>query len=355
MDELKMLEGLAGIHFPQGSVLAQDSADFLDRSMAMDAQSQTITYSNSAIPAFLTTVVDPKIIEILTTPMKAAEIAGGEVKKGTWVDTTWLFPVVESTGNVSAYDDFSSTGRSGANANWPERQQHYYQTTTKWGERELARTGQAKIDWAARLNISSVLTLSKFQNLTYFYGVAGLQNYGILNDPQLPAAASPSTKAANTGSSASGTNAWFTSAGNINATAAEVYADIQALFYNLQTQSNGLVDMESNLTLAMSPKSQVAMGQTAQYNNFSVMDMLKKNYPNLVVKTAPEYAGTAGNLVQLFADEIEGQRTLEVAYSEKLRAHPVILDLSSFKQKKSQGTWGAIWYRPFLCAQMLGV
>ena len=354
MDELQMLENLAGIHFPKGSVLAQDSADFLDRSMAMDAQSQTVTYSNSAIPAFLTTVVDPKIIEILTTPMKAAEIAGGEVKKGTWVDTTWLFPVVESTGNVSAYDDYSSTGRSGANANWPERQQHYYQTTTKWGERELARTGQAKIDWAARLNISSVLTLNKFQNLSYFYGVAGLQNYGILNDTQLPTPASPSTKAANTGSGASGTNAWFTSAGNFNATALEVYADVQTMFYNLQSQSGGLVDMSSNLTLAMSPKSEVALTQTTQFN-VSVADLLKKNFPNLVVKTAPEYAGTAGNLVQLFADEIEGQRTLEVAYSEKLRAHPVILDLSSFKQKKSQGTWGAIWYRPFLCAQMLGV
>jgi hypothetical protein len=279
--------------------------------------------------------------------MKAAEIAGSEVKKGTWVDTTWLFPVVESTGNVSAYDDFSSTGRSGANVNWPERQQHFYQTTTKWGERELARTGQAKIDWAARLNISSVLTLNKFQNLSYFYGVQGLQNYGILNDPQLSAPVQPNTKAAGNA------NAWFTSAGAANATALEVYADVQTLFYNLQTSAKGLVDMATPMTLAMSPQSEVALTFTTTFN-VSVADLLKKNFPNLTIKTAPEYAGTAGNLVQLFADEIEGQRTMEVAFSEKLRAHPVILDLSSFKQKKSQGTWGAIIYRPFLIVSMLG-
>jgi hypothetical protein len=348
MNELQVLEELAGIVFPKGSTLAQDSHDYLDQAMALDAQSATVTYSNSAIPAFLTTVVDPKIIEVLTSPMRAAEIAGSEVKKGTWVDTTWLFPVVESTGNVSSYNDYSSTGRSGANANWPERQQHYYQTVTKWGELELARTGAAKIDWAAQLNISSVLTLNKFQNLSYFYGVAGLQNYGILNDPSLSAPVQPGTKAAGNA------NAWFTSSGVPNATAVEVFADIQTLFYNLQTQTNGLVDLSTPMTLALSPKSQVALTFTTTFN-VNVATLLQTNFPNLVVKSAPEYAGTAGNLVQLFADEIEGQRTMEVAYSEKLRAHPVILDLSSFKQKKSQGTWGAIIYRPAFIVQMLGI
>jgi len=351
MDNLDVLKDLIGVVYPEGYELAMDSADYKEKMMALDAQTQTVTYSNSAIPAFLTTVVDPKIIEILTTPMKAAEIAGSEVKKGSWVDTTWLFPVIESTGNVSAYGDFSTTGRSSANANWPERQQHFYQTVTKWGERELARMGQARIDWASRLNIASVLTLNKFQNLSYFYGIKGLQNYGILNDPSLSAALSPGVKA-NFGTS--GTNAWFTSAGAVNATALEVYADIQAVFKLLQTQSQGLIDLSTPMTLAMSPSSEVALTLTTQYN-VNVQDLLAKNFPNLTVKTAPEYAGSAGQLMQLIADEVEGQRTMEVAFSEKLRAHPVILDVSSFKQKKSQGTWGAIIYRPFLISQMSGI
>jgi hypothetical protein len=46
---------------------------------------------------------------------------------------------------------------------------------------------------------------------------------------------------------------------------------------------------------------------------------------------------------------------VDVAFTEKLRAHPVKVELSSFKQKKSQGTWGAIIYRPILIASMIGI
>ena len=69
----------------------------------------------------------------------------------------------------------------------------------------------------------------------------------------------------------------------------------------------------------------------------------------------PEYSTAAGEVVQLIVDEVEGQKTVTGAYNEKLRQHAIIRDLSSFKQKKSQGTWGAIVKRPNFIAQMLGV
>jgi hypothetical protein len=59
--------------------------------------------------------------------------------------------------------------------------------------------------------------------------------------------------------------------------------------------------------------------------------------------------------VQLIADEMQGQRTATTAFTEKLRAHPIKIELSSFKQKTSQGTWGTLLFRPFLIAQLLGV
>jgi hypothetical protein len=73
------------------------------------------------------------------------------------------------------------------------------------------------------------------------------------------------------------------------------------------------------------------------------------------VKTAPEYATASGNLVQLIVDEVEGQRTAEAGFTEKLRAHPIVVGSSYFKQKKSQGTWGTIIYRPTFITSMLGV
>lgn len=315
--------------------------------LAMDAvQPSLVTQSNSGILAMLTTLVDPKVIEILVAPMKAAEIAGEEVKKGDWLMDTTYFPIVENTGEVSSYGDYSENGRVGANTNFEPRQSYHYQVITEYGERELERMGLAKIDWANRLNISSVLTLNKFQNKSYFFGIAGLQNYGILNDPELPASITPSAKAA-------GGVGWLVD-NKPNATALEVIADIQSLYTQLQTQANGLVELDTKMTLAMSPVSEVALTFTTEFN-VNVSDILKKNFPNLTVKTAPEYATASGNLVQLIADEIEGQRTMNVAFTEKLRAHPMVIALSSFKQKKSQGTWGGIIYRPIFVASLLGV
>jgi Uncharacterized protein conserved in bacteria (DUF2184) len=346
--DLVTAQRLMGIHF-----MGQPNMDFLRTDetgnvLAMDAQPSLVTVSNAGIPSFLSTYVDPKLIEILVAPMKAAQIVGEETQKGDWTTKTAMFPLIESTGETSSYDDYSQSGQAGANANFPQRQSYHYQVITQWGELELETAALAKIDWASRVNIASVLTLNKFQNKSYFFGVAGLQNYGFLNDPNLKPSLTPSIKAA-------GGTTWINPTTFApNATALEVLADIQTMFANLQNQMNGLVELDSKMTLGMSPISEVAMTFTNEFK-VNVADLLKKNYPNLTVKTAPEYATTAGYLVTLMVDEVEGQKTACVAFTEKLRAHPIKIELSSFKQKKSQGTWGCIIYRPAGITSMIGV
>jgi len=330
MNELQALAA-RGIHFPET----------VKGILAADAQPSLITASNSGIPAFMTTYVDPALIEVLVAPMKAAEIVGDEGKKGDWTTETAMFPVVESTGVTSAYGDYNESGNAGVNVNFPQRQAFAYQLITQWGERELERAGKARVDWAARVNIAAALSLNKFQNKSYFFGVSGLQNYGLLNDPNLSAPIIPATKAA-------GGTSW------VDATADEVIKDTQALYRKANRQSNGLITLETKMTLAMSPDTQVALTKTSQYN-VNVFDILKKNFPNMEVKTAPEYATAAGNLVQLIVDEYEGQRTAICAFTEKMRAHPIIVRESSFSQKKSAGTWGCVIFRPMFISQMLGV
>ena len=316
--------------------------------LAMDAQPQLVTVSNSGIPAFLSTYIDPKVIEVLVAPMKATEIVGEETKKGDWTLETAMFPIVESTGMVSSYGDYAESGIAGANVNWVQRQSYTYQVITQWGERELEKMGLARIDWANRQRIASVLTLNKFQNKSYFFGIAGIANYGLLNDPSLSAPIAPIPD---------GTLiTWAQKATDIPGGAIAVYNDIKALYGQLVAQANGLVelDMASPMTLAMSPESQVYLTLTNTYN-VNVQDMLKKNFPKMKIETAPEYQTASGNLVQLIADEMQGQRTATTAFTEKLRAHPIKIELSSFKQKNSQGTWGTILFRPFLIVSLLGV
>lgn len=329
MNTFNQLERDAGIVFMGGGKKLMD--DKIAAALAMDAQPGLTTVGNSGIPAWMLNYVDPQLIEVILQPTKAAEVFG-EMKKGDWTTETATFMTVEPTGEVSSYGDYNNNGVSGVNVNFPQRQSYHYQVFTRWGEREVARAGEAKIDYVARVNEASVNALNRFQNKTYLFGVKGLQNYGVLNDPSLPA----STAAAKT---------WA------NSTGEEVYESIRKLFQNLLKQTGGKIDMNTPLLLVCSPTASVDLTKTNQYN-VNVIDQLKKNFPNLRVETIPEYSATSGETVQLIVEELDGQRTLDCAFTEKMRAHNMVLEASSIKQKKSQGTWGTIIYRPFCIAIM---
>ncbi|WP_199085956.1 major capsid family protein [Bosea sp. ASV33] len=326
-----------------------------DISLAMDAvQPALATDPNSAIPAFLTTMVDPQVFHILFSPNKGAQIFG-ENRKGGWLDETAMFPVVEHTGEVSSYGDYAENGRAGANTNWPQRQAYLFQTVKEYGDREIERAGLARIGWVAEIDTAAATILDKFMNLTYHFGVAGLQNYGLLNDPNLSASLTPATKAA-------GGVKWINN-GAIVATANEIYADVQAIYLQLVTQTAGLIQQDTPMVLAMSPSSEVALTATNSFG-ISVYDLLKKNFPNLRVESDVLYGSqsaanpqgnAAGNLVQLIAESVDGQDTGYCSFNEKMRTHPIVRQLSSFRQKVTAGSWGAIIRMPAAIASMVGV
>lgn len=319
----------AGIIFGTGQAPRQLDAA-MRRAIAQDAD--LLTDPNAGILSMFTTYVDPRVIEVAVEPMKAAQIFG-ETKKGSWVDTNLQFPIAESTGEVSSYDDFSTNGMAGTNVNWEDRQPYHYQTIVEVGEREVERAGAAKLDWVARKQISAALVLNKFQNKSYFYGIDGLKNYGLLNDPSLSA-------------SLPGAD-WDSLSADV------VFASIQgALYSRLIGQTQGLVDRDARMKLILSPANEVNLLKTNQYN-VNVVDQLKKNFPNLDIETAPEMSTAAGELVYLVVEEYEGVRTIEPTFTEKMRVHPMVLELSSWKQKRSQGTVGTIIYRPLMVASLL--
>ena len=339
--DLALLEKHFGIVFPGAMDYLPDEFR-ADYGLAMDAAGPLVTVSNSGIPGYLLNYIDPELTRVLTTPMQGAVILG-ESKKGDWTTLTATFPVVESTGEVSSYGDFNNNGRAGANTNFPQRQSYHYQTMTEWGERELDMAGQAKINWSAELNIASAVVLAKFQDNSYFFGINGLQNYGLLNDPNLSAPIAPGATGTGSGT------LWSTKDGQ------QVYDDIsQRLFAQLVSQTRGLVTRRDRMKLCMSPEIEVNLTKTNQYN-VNVADLLAKNFPNLTVETAVQYATGSGQLVQLIAESIDGQNVGTAAFTEKMRAHAIERKTSSFKQKKSQGTWGAIIKVPMAIAAMIGV
>lgn len=314
-----------------------------DHSLAMDALPSLVTVSNSGIPAFFTNYIEPSLIEVLVAPNEATNIMG-ESKKGNWAQQTAFFAMVEVTGETSAYGDRNTNGQVGTNVNWPQRQQYLFQTMSTWGDLEMARAGEAQIDWAAQINRSSGVILRQTENKIYFYGVAGLQNYGILNDPGLTAPISPNAKTA-------GGFTWLN-----NATYLEIVNDVNKLYAQLVTQTRGLVKRTDPMKLCMSPEVEVALSYVAQLGTgISVFDTLKKTYPKLTVESAPQYATGSGQLVQLKVESMNGQKTGECSFSEKMRAHGIVRKASHYEEKKSAGCWGTIFYNYAGVAQMLGV
>jgi hypothetical protein len=345
-----------GAVFPTALLYATDEvkANYL----AFDAQPALQTVSNSGIPSWLTTYIDPAVYEILFAPTEGAEIVGEE-KKGDWTTTTAMFPTVEHTVEVSSYGDFNENGRASANTNWPQRQSYNFQVMVEYGDIEVERAGLGRVNWISELQQAAADGLNRYSNLSYFYGVGGngvLENFGLFNDPNLGAPISPAPKA-------SGGTGWFTVDGHPNATANEVYNDIVALYQNNVAQNAGNVNKKTSFVLGMSPGSEVALTFTNSFN-VNVEDLLKKNFPNMRIQTAVQYGAlsssnpqgvAAGNFIQLIAEKIKTQKTAMCAFTEKMRAFPIIRATSSYKQKQMSGTFGAVIRMPVGFSSMVGI
>ena len=343
-----------GIYLPDVKAYAYDEAKRDYRVFAQDALPSLSTDPNAGVPTMLTTMIDPAIYRVLFAQLKAAAILG-EARKGTWLDQTAMFPIVEQTGEVSSYGDFNTNGRAGANSNWPQRQSYLFQTVPEYGELEVERAGLGRINWVSEVDGAAVQVLNRFQNTTYFYGVQGLQNYGILNDPGLSAAITPATKAY-------GGVKWVNN-GVIVATANEVYSDVQSLYLQLVSQTNGPVEQDTRMVLALGTVSAVALTATNSFN-VKAIELIKENFPNIRIERAVQYNALSatnpqgiagGNEMQLIAEEVEGQQTGYCAYNEKLRAHPIVRELSSWKKKMTAGNWGAIIRAPANISSMIGI
>lgn len=323
----------AGIIFPASvTSVSKPAAEF-----AMDAASLAPTMigvSNAGIPAWLTTFVDPRVIEALVAPMAAAQLLG-EVKKGDWTTSTAMFIFAEPTGQVATYGDWSPNGRASANVNFPTRQNYLFQTWTEWGDRELALAGEARIDWAARQDAASALIMAKFLNRSYLLGVDGLPNYGLMNDPNLTA---PVASTVN----------WAT------ASPEDIANAMVTIVGRLVANSQGLITGQEVLRAGLPP---TALNDINRTNNFglSAYKKIMETYPKLEFVPVPEFDTGAGRLIQVWAPEVQGQPAGEVAYSEKMRAHSIERYSTYQRQKKSAGTFGAVIYLPLAVTQTIGI
>jgi hypothetical protein len=314
--------------------------DFKDpRAMVQDAATLD---PNATVPAYMRTYANPRIIEVLTAERAYRKIAP-EVKNGDFTTAFTQFRSIEFTGETTPYGDYDGNGVSGVNTAFPVREQYRFQTTIKVGDLEQKMNAEAKIDLFAEKQKSAAINIDIAFNKYALYGVAGKAVYGLLNDPSLNAAITPivvnSTQ-----------TKWE------DKTANQEMNDLNKLVASLYTQAAGHIDDSTRTKLLVSPATLAAMNKLNDYG-VSVKKMIADTYPNMTIVVVPELynATLETSTMILLADEILGQPTVEFGYADKYYAHEIVRDLSSWKQKVSAGTYGAIVQLPFAIGSMTGI
>lgn len=328
-----------GIIFDTGSpirgILANDSIDQLANDAAM------VTAANSGVPVEFTSYIDPMVIPILTATRGAREIFG-EAKKGDWTTSYARFQTSEITGEVEAYTDYGQGGASDVNPTFPVRTQYIYQTNIRYGDREVDVASRARLQLAADKQRAAATVIDIASNKFALYGVAGLEIYGLLNDPNLPATVS-------TLPNAGSKTLWA------EKSTKEIYEDVLYLFGQMADRGAGHIDANTELVLATSPATQVQLGKATDFN-ISARQMLETYFPKIRFVALPELATeTSGTSILLVAPTIEGLPTAQIGFSEKFRAMRLIPESSSFHQKFVGSSYGTIIYRPFAIGKMTGV
>jgi hypothetical protein len=113
--------------------------------------------------------------------------------------------------------------------------------------------------------------------------------------------------------------------------------------------------MDDELVVGMHSVSENYLANTNTFGMVSAWELVKKTYPKLRVQQAPQFLSGTTYSVQMIAPEIQGQRTVEIGFNEKMRAHRMIYATSSARQKKTSGTEGALIYRPVGMTIMSGI
>lgn len=302
-----------------------------------------ITQANSTVPAELLAYIDPTVIEIMTAPRNARELYSEE-KRGDWTTPYFKWRADEITGNTAAYSDFGQFGVAGVNNEWHTREQYRFQTIIQYGDLEQDMASQVKINLAAAKQRAAATTIDIDANKFYLLGVSGKEIYGVLNDPNLPAAVSPI--------SVGGVTLWS------GKDAIARYNDVIKLFTTLVNQLNGLVDEKSKLKIVTSPGTRSLLAAPTALG-LTTMKMLEDYFPNAEFVSLPQlgaaYAPSASETLMIIAPEVLGNQTGLLGFGEKIRMGRIVPYLSSFAQKVTGTTYGGVIRVPAAVAQMTGI
>lgn len=347
-------------HAPEHVMFLNDDAHVKKVALALDA----VTYdpaSNGVAPYF-TTVYTNKMIRPIFKKLALNDVTE-DWQIGSWGLREVNVPVLGITGQPAVYSDTSGAGPTGLNYTYVRREFILLQQTLNIGDLEQEITSLGKIAVANEKRAALLTSFMQTRNDIGFVGVEGMQLYGMLNDPNL-AAFLPFPNGL------SGFPQWS------KKTFDEIIADIQLMLVDLATRSgahlqydtgtiNGMPKFLINaaMTMILPPSAGIVLSTKLNaLGNYTVLDWLRNNYPNMKVVQSMNYSTAltteategANTYVQIILDEIDGQRSTYNLFNSLYNSHGAVRQLSSIYEKVSMSVGGSIVALPIAVSTGVG-
>ena len=294
---------LLGIHYD-----ARALDEF--RAYATDALPDLQTSPSNMTPIQFLQVWVPEMVAVVTAALDADSILGRDFL-GSWEDEEIVQPVIEYTGQARAYGDKTTLNLADFNMNYETRTIVRFEQDVEVGKLEAARAAKQRVDAMGAKRYAAAQSLAINANAIAFNGYySGInKTYGLLNDPNLP----------NYGTLATGSAGSTTFA---TKTFNEIIADFKTMISALRVKTGNNFKPESEaFTVAFGPSVMESMYTTNQLGNVSVLEWLKKTYPQIRIATAVQLdnANSGANVIYIFADRIAGQKVIAQYMQDALR------------------------------------
>ena len=308
---------------------------------AMDSLQPLVTTASVNTPVQFLQNWLPGFVFVITAARKIDDLIGIQIT-GSWEDEQIVQGVLERTGTVLPYGDWTNVPLSSWNTNFVQRTVVRFEEGMKVGNLEAARSARMLVDDAGMKRESCALALEIARNEIGFVGFnAGNNNtYGFLNDPGLLSYTEVATGIAG--------YTWSVK------TFLEIQRDILTAIQTLRTQSQDIIDPEKvDLTLAVATDAVDYLATTSDFG-ISVREWMRQAYPRIRVVSAPQLnnAHSSENVFYLYADKIQDMSTdggsvWIQAVPAKFQVMGVQQLAKAYEEDYSNATAGAMAKRPW--------
>lgn len=290
----------------------------------------------------------PGFVKVITSARKIDTLIGVKTA-GSWEDQEIVQGIVESSGYVQEYGDYTNIPLASWNTNFERRTIVRGELGIQVGQLEEARASAMRVSSAEEKRQAASISLEIFRNAVGIYGWNNGSNrtFGWLNDPNLPAWTSVSG------------GAWPSK------TFLDIVSDLRLAIAALRNQSQDQIDPENvDLVLAL-PTSKVDYLSVVSDFGISVRDWLTQTYKKIRVESLPELNGANGGVdgFVLWAETIDssvdgstdGGDTFVQLVPNKFLTLGVEKRAKSYVEDYANATAGTLLKRPWAVVRYSGI